>query len=97
MHRFARESSLARLERRDDLAPAVEAVGSLEAVSGLENLTTGQVDGSVETRFTVGPDELDESIGLVHAAGIRSLTVEPPSLDDLFLRNYSDETGAVRA
>jgi ABC-2 type transport system ATP-binding protein len=64
----------------------------------LENLTTDQVDGSIETRFTVGPDELDQAIGLIHAATIRSLTVEPPSLDELFLRSYSDdETGAVRA
>ena len=74
------------------------AVESLEAVAGLEGLTTGQVDGSIETRFTVGPDALDQAIGLIHAAGIRSLTVEPPSLDELFLRNYSDDkTGTVHA
>jgi ABC-2 type transport system ATP-binding protein len=73
-------------------------VGSLEAVGGLESLTTGQVDGSIETRFTVGPDALDQAIGLIHAASIRSLTVEPPSLDELFLRNYSDDTtGTVHA
>ena len=67
------------------------AVESLDAVAGLEGLTTGRVDGSIETRFTVGPDALDQAIGLIHAAGIRGLTVEPPSLDDLFLRNYSDD------
>ena len=73
-------------------------VESLEAVAGLEGLSTGQVDGSIETRFTVGPDELDRAIGLIHAASIRSLTVEPPSLDDLFLRNYSDDKpGTVHA
>jgi ABC-2 type transport system ATP-binding protein len=73
-------------------------VESLGAVPGLESLSTGQVDGSVETRFTIGPDELDQAIGLIHAASIRSLTVEPPSLDDLFLRSYSDDTtGAVAA
>lgn len=70
------------------------AVGSLEGVAGLEGLTTGRLDGSIETQFTVGPDELDQAVGLLHAAGIRSLTVEPPHLDELFLRNYSDaETG----
>jgi ABC-2 type transport system ATP-binding protein len=74
------------------------AVESLTAVAGLEGLTTGQVDGSIETRFTVGPDELDQAMGLIHAAGIRGLTVEPPSLDELFLRSYSDEeTGTVSA
>jgi polyether ionophore transport system ATP-binding protein len=73
-------------------------VESLQEVAGLEGLTTGQVDGSIETRFTVGPDALDLAIGLIHAASIRSLTVEPPSLDDLFLRNYSaDKPGAAHA
>jgi ABC-2 type transport system ATP-binding protein len=91
-------ADLRRHTRTSVHALTASAVGSLEAVPGLENLTTGQVDGSRETRFTVGPDELDEAIGLIHAAGIRSLTVEPPSLDELFLRNYSDdETGAVEA
>ena len=70
------------------------AVASLEAVAGLESLTTGQVDGTIETRFTVGPDELDQAMGLIHAAGIRGLTVEPPSLDELFLRNYRDDDTA---
>ena len=74
------------------------SVGSLDAVAGLESLTTDLVDGTIETRFSVGPDGLDQAIGLVHAAGIRSLTVEPPSLDALFLRNYSDDqTGTVHA
>ena len=73
-------------------------VASLEAVAGVESLTTGQVGGSIETRFTVGPEELDQAVGLIHAAGIRGLTVEPPSLDELFLRNYSDDTtSTVRA
>jgi ABC-2 type transport system ATP-binding protein len=72
-------------------------VECLEAVAGLESLSTSRVDGSVETRFTIGPDELDRAIGLIHGATIRSLTVEPPSLDELFLRSYNDETGAVRA
>jgi ABC-2 type transport system ATP-binding protein len=73
-------------------------VGALEAVAGLEGLATGQVDGSIETRFTVGPDALDQAIGLIHAAGIRSLTVEPPSLDELFLRSYTDDKiGTVHA
>ncbi len=75
------------------------AVESLETVGAVEGLATDRVDGGVETRFTVGPDGLDRAMGLIHAAGIRSLTVEPPSLDDLFLRSYTvdDDTGTVRA
>jgi ABC-2 type transport system ATP-binding protein len=69
------------------------SIGVREGVAGVESLSTIELDGSVETRFTVGPDGLDQVIGLVHAAGIRSLTVEPPSLDALFLRNYSESEG----
>jgi ABC-2 type transport system ATP-binding protein len=69
---------------------------SLDAVSGVEGLTVGKVDGQVETRFTVSPDALDQAIGLIHDSGIRGLTVEPPSLDALFLSNYSeDDTSGV--
>jgi ABC-2 type transport system ATP-binding protein len=91
-------ADLRRYTRTSVHALTAAAVESLEAVFGLENLTTAQVDGSMETRFTVGPDELDHAIGLIHAASIRSLTVEPPSLDELFLRNFrDDDTRPVRA
>jgi ABC-2 type transport system ATP-binding protein len=91
-------ADLRRHTRTSVHAVTASAVESLEALAGVENIATGRADGSVETRFTVGPDALDQAIGLIHAAGIRSLTVEPPSLDDLFLRSYSDrETGAVAA
>ncbi len=91
-------ADLRRHTRTSVHALTASAAESLDAIAGLENLTTGEVEGGIETRFTVGPDELDQAIGLIHAAGIRSLTVEPPSLDELFLRNYSDdETVAVEA
>ena len=91
-------ADLRRHTRTSVHAVTDSTVESLEAVAGLEGLTTGQVDGSIETRFTVGPDALDQAIGLIHTASIRSLTVEPPSLDDLFLRNYSDDKpGTVHA
>ena len=91
-------ADLRRHTRTSVHALTKSAVGSINRFAALEGFTTGQVDGSIETRFTVGPDELDQAIGFLHAAGIRSLTVEPPSLDELFLRNYSDdETAALPA
>ena len=91
-------ADLRRHTRTTVHALTAAAVRSLETVAGLESLTTARVDESIDTRFTVGPDELDQAIGLVHAAGIRSLTVEPPSLDELFLRSYGEPAGgAVRA
>ena len=92
--RTVTSGTLAQLRRHTRTSVRVltdRDVTSLGTVPGLQGLTVGQVDGHVETRFTVGPDELDRAIGLIHDAGIRSLTVEPPSLDDLFLRTYSDD------
>jgi ABC-2 type transport system ATP-binding protein len=34
---------------------------------------------------------LDEVVGRLHQAGIRSLTCRPPTLEELFLRHYSPE------
>lgn len=91
-------ADLRRHTRTSIRALTRSVVGSLDAIAGVEDLATGRADGSIETRFTIGPDELDQSIGLIHAAGIQSLTVEPPSLDALFLRNYSDdESGTAQA
>ena len=44
--------------------------------------------GQLDSRFTIDADHLDAVIGRLHAAGIHTLTVTPPSLDALFLRNY---------
>ena len=71
------------------------SVDALEAVPGVGDCSVVESGGRVEIRFTVGPEGLDEAIGLVHAAGIHSLTVEPPSLDALFLSRYRDDKTAT--
>ena len=44
-----------------------------------------QVNGSVEA------DHVSDLVVSLHAAGLYTLTVTPPSLDDLFLTNYAEE------
>jgi ABC-2 type transport system ATP-binding protein len=44
----------------------------------------------VDSRFTVDADHLDDAVGRLHRARITTLTVTPPSLDSLFLRNYGE-------
>jgi ABC-2 type transport system ATP-binding protein len=92
--RTVTSGSLAELRRHTRTtvhAVTARRVESLETVRGVGEPSTSAVDGQVETRFSVGPDGLDEAIGRVHQAGIRSLTVEPPSLDALFLSRYRDD------
>jgi ABC-2 type transport system ATP-binding protein len=43
--------------------------------------------------FEVDTPRLDAALGLLHQAGIRSLTATPPTLEELFLRHYGDHIG----
>ncbi|MGD9999232.1 MAG: ABC transporter ATP-binding protein [Ilumatobacteraceae bacterium] len=56
--------------------------------SPLSSLETVRTGGYIRTSFDVDPTGLDAAIGELHHAGIHTLTVTPPSLDELFLRNY---------
>lgn len=42
-------------------------------------------------RFSVDSDVMTEVMGLLTPLGIKSLTVEPPSLEELFMRHYGDD------
>ncbi len=86
-------ADLRRHTRTSVHAVTTRDIGRLEALAGVGDRSVSRVEGQVETRFSVSPDDLDAAVGLVHAAGIRSLTVEPPSLDALFLSRYRDEAG----
>jgi len=60
----------------------------LAGAEGVADHHTERLDGHVDSRFTIDTGHLDAVIGRLHAAGIHTLTVTPPSLDALFLRNY---------
>ena len=47
-------------------------------------------------RLSVDADVLGEVVGRLHAAGVDTLTVTPPSLDELFLHAYADQRPAPR-
>jgi ABC-2 type transport system ATP-binding protein len=49
-----------------------------------------KVDGT-DVRFQVERDALDEVLTQLAVAGVTSLTCEPPSLEEMFLRYYGDE------
>jgi ABC-2 type transport system ATP-binding protein len=62
----------------------------LAAADGVADYICERVDGLVDSRFSVDAEHLDRVIGRLHAARIHTLTVTPPSLDDLFLRSYGE-------
>ena len=56
--------------------------------------TTWQVDGT-RVRCQVDADRLDEVLRHLSAAGVRSLTSQPPTLEELFLRHYQADEAAA--
>jgi ABC-2 type transport system ATP-binding protein len=59
----------------------------LDGLPGVHDLVT---DG-LRVRCEVDPGALDEVLGRLHQAGVRTLTCRPPTLEELFLRHYSAE------
>lgn len=63
---------------------------ALDRVSGIDDLRIGDAgDGRFDIRCHVPAPALGEVTGILHAAGVHTLTATPPSLDDLFLSAYS--------
>ena len=77
LRHLTRTSVSAELER-----PAV----GLEALPGVHDLA---VDGP-RVRFQVDTADLDAALHALLAFGVRSLTSQPPTLEELFLRHYGD-------
>ena len=80
---------LATISVEAELAEPVE----LSGMAGVHELT---VTGTV-VRCHVDPAALEEVLGRMHQAGIRSLTCRPPTLEELFLRYYSPGHSAAGA
>jgi len=77
LRHLTRTSVVVETERPVDLA----------SMSGVHDLV---LDGR-RAMFEVDTARVDEAIGVLHAAGIRSLTATPPTLEELFLRHYGDD------
>ena len=88
-------ADLRRHTRTHVHAVTVDAPAGLASAPGVAELTSEQLEGHVDSRFTTDAEHLDAVIGLLHAARIHTLTVTPPSLDDLFLRSYEEPMPAI--
>jgi ABC-2 type transport system ATP-binding protein len=86
--------SLAELRHLTRTSIAVETV---EPPTGLAALA-GVHDLHVEdhrARFDVDTSQLDRTLRHLAGFGIRSLTSQPPTLEELFLRHYGDDIAAA--
>jgi ABC-2 type transport system ATP-binding protein len=69
---------------------AVETERPIDGIGDLPGVHDPQVDG-VRARFDVETAQLDGAIKRLSTFGLRSLTSQPPTLEELFLRHYGDE------
>ncbi|MBO0828592.1 MAG: ABC transporter ATP-binding protein [Streptosporangiales bacterium] len=81
---------LTRTSINADLARSPNGLSSLDYVHDLE------VDGT-RVRFQVDTGRLDEVLRQLTDAGVRSLTSQPPTLEELFLRHYEDPDAQLPA
>jgi ABC-2 type transport system ATP-binding protein len=81
---------LARLSIAADLAAVPDGLATLPGVHDL------RVDGT-HVDFLVDPGGLDRVLGTLTSVGVTSLTSRPPTLEELFLRQYGDKRSAAPA
>ncbi len=80
-------SELRHLTRTSIRVETVQPPGDLARLPGIHDLQVTDHRAS----FDVDTSHLDEAVRHLAGTGIRSLTSQPPTLEELFLRHYGDE------
>jgi polyether ionophore transport system ATP-binding protein len=80
-------ADLRHLTRTSIVAETERPPTGLAALAGVHDLN---VQG-VRARFDVDTSHLDEALRRLTTFGVRSLTSQPPTLEELFLRHYGDD------
>jgi ABC-2 type transport system ATP-binding protein len=84
-------AELRHLTRTSIAAELAVPPRGLDTLPGVHDLV---VEGR-RVRFEIDTVALDGALDLLRAAGVRSLTCQPPTLEELFLRHYGDELTAA--
>lgn len=77
--------SMRHLSRTSIRAEMIGDPGDISRIDGVEDVS---VDGKT-VRAQVDAESLGELVRVLGNAGVRSLTSQPPTLEDLFLRHYN--------
>ncbi|WP_410658432.1 ATP-binding cassette domain-containing protein [Amycolatopsis sp. lyj-112] len=85
--------TLADLRHLTRTSISAELAGPPNGLTNLENIHDLKVDGN-RVRFDVETRSLDEALRQLTQVGVRSLTSQPPTLEELFLRHYTTEASA---
>ena len=88
--RTVESGTLAELRHLTRTSIQAELAGPPDGLSTLAGVHDLQVDGT-RVRCQVDSAQLDQVLRHLSAAGVRSLTSQPPTLEELFLRHYQAE------
>jgi ABC-2 type transport system ATP-binding protein len=91
--RVVQSGSLAELRHLTRTTVIAETTSPATDIGEVEGVHNPQLlDGRVT--FDVDSDHLDVAVKALAALGVRSLTAHPPTLEELFLREYGEEVTA---
>ncbi|MFJ8912139.1 ATP-binding cassette domain-containing protein [Amycolatopsis sp. NPDC102389] len=82
--------TLAELRHLTRTSISAELAGPPNGLTKLENIHDLKVEGN-RVRFDVETRSLDDALRQLTQVGVRSLTSQPPTLEELFLRHYTAE------
>ncbi|AGM02915.1 ABC transporter ATP-binding protein [Amycolatopsis keratiniphila] len=85
--------TLAELRHLTRTSISAELAGPPNGLTKLRNIHDLKVEGN-RVRFDVETRSLDEALRQLTQVGVRSLTSQPPTLEELFLRHYTTEASA---
>ena len=88
--RVVESGTLADLRHLTRTSVDAELERPVQGLDGLEGVHDLVVEGD-RVRFQVDTARLDPALQALVASGVRTLTSQPPTLEELFLRHYGDE------
>jgi ABC-2 type transport system ATP-binding protein len=92
--RVVESGTLAELRHLTRTSITAELARPADGLAGLPGVHDLQADGT-RARLQVDTANLDEVLKHLSAAGVRSLTSQPPTLEELFLRHYGDPEPSI--
>jgi ABC-2 type transport system ATP-binding protein len=88
--RTVERGTLAELRHLTRTSISVETERSITGLEDLPGIHNVVVDG-LRAKFDVDTAQLDDALEHVLDFGVRTLTSQPPTLEEMFLRHYGDE------
>jgi len=88
--RTVETGTLAELRHLTRTSITAELTSPPDGLTRLLGVHDPQVDGA-RVRFEVDTDELNGALRYLTSLGVRSLTSQPPTLEELFLRHYQTD------